>query len=95
MIKEITVIRKQRENKENGAKFYTYSAVKADTTLIDCRFVKEIKDSVPDMDKFIMVVDTDNMNTDKRRLYPVLWVKKVEEFKEIERNSNKELEEMF
>lgn len=95
MIKEITVIRKQRENKETGAKFYTYSAVKADTTLIDCRYVKEIKDSIPDMDKFIMVVDTDNTNVDKRRMYPILWVKKVEEFKEIERKSTHEIDEMF
>ncbi len=95
---EIRIIAEVRKTNDGARKFMTYKAVLKDGTLMDCRFTKNVK-NVPERSCTI-VVTTDNANVDKRKLYPVLWVKAVEEViyqdgTKLSENNARELEELF
>lgn len=95
---EIRIIAERRETRDGSRKFMTYKAVQKDGTLIDCRFTKTVR-NVPDKSCKI-IVNPNDANVDKSKLYPILWVKAIDEViyqdgsKQSEANA-KELEELF
>ena len=96
--KEIRVIAEERETNDGARKFMTYKAVMKDGSLMDTRFTKAVK-NVPEKSCTI-VVKLENANVDKNRLYPILWIKAIEEIKTIDTSviseaNAKELEELF
>ena len=95
---EIRIIAEQRETKDGARKFMTLKAVMKDGSLMDTRFTKACKNA-PDKTCTIVVL-AENANVDKNRLYPILWIKAVEEVKAIDtavisEANAKELEELF
>lgn len=79
-LKKFKVIVSEKETKE-GRKFNVYKAVTNEGRLIDCKFRKEVK-NLPEKTCYVHVYNTE-MNIDKSREYPTLWVKAIEEIEEI------------
>lgn len=96
--REIRIIAEERETNDGSRKFMTFKAVLKDGSLMDCRFTRACKNA-PEKSCTIVVL-SDNANVDKNKLYPVLWIKAVEDiiypdtsiFSEA---NDKELEELF
>lgn len=92
-LKEIKIKVKEIEIKKGpnkGKKFDSYRAVQKDGKLIDCRFRQEVKD-LPTEDCYI-VVDVDNMNYDRSREFPRLWIHAIEEIKQLTDGMNRDTE---
>lgn len=97
-VQEIRIIAEERETKDGKKKFMSYKAVMKDGSLMDTRFTQAVKNA-PESSCTI-VVKAENANIDKNRLYPILWVKAIEEIKVIDTTqfseaNAKELEELF
>lgn len=75
--KKIKVIVAQRQTKE-GKKFNTYKTVSKNGRLTDLKFTKDVKE-LPSETCYAHILP-DNMNIDKTREFPVVWVKKVEAY---------------
>ena len=58
---------------------------------IDLKFTKEVKD-VPTKNGYIYV-ESENVNVNRTGRFPVIWVKKVEKFEEI--NFTQKIEDYF
>lgn len=81
----------------NGKKFNTYKTTTKNGRLMDVKFRKEVKE-LPEANCYA-VIGIDNMNVDKNREYPVLWVSAIETYESIEANAKadnkKKLDELF
>lgn len=93
MIKNIEVC-KQMKKSNSGNNFPVYSAKMVDGKWIQMKFTKEccnnaiakghkIPDSDNDRNRFIVTVDTTNMNKSKNGLYDVVWVKEIDSITDI------------
>ena len=90
-------IKVQERKTSNGKSFNTYKAVTKNGRLIDAKFRKEVKE-LPTEDCYA-IIGVDNMNVDKNKEYPVLWISAVEGYESLgevaSENNKKQLEEMF
>lgn len=77
-----------------GKKFNAYKTFQKNGKKIDVKFIKEVKNA-PDVDS-VIVVKLGNINLDKSRKYPCLWVRGIEEVKELPnlQNDPKRMEEV-
>lgn len=86
-----------QERTSNGKKFNTYKTTTKNGRLMDVKFRKEVK-NLPTKNCYAIIY-VDDMNVDKNRQYPVLWVKAVESYETIEANTSienkKQLDEIF
>lgn len=76
----------------NGSKFIAFSAVQKDKRLMDCKFINSVNQK-PTQSCYIRVKLKD-INIDRNRLYPVLWVRHVLEIY-IDENENDERDERY
>ena len=81
--KKIKIKVEQRES--NGKKFNVYKTTTKNGRLMDVKFRKEVKE-LP-TETCYAIIDIDNMNVDKNRDFPVLWVKAVESYETLTENS--------
>jgi len=65
----------KHKNRETKQEFNSFKTYRKDGKAMDLRFTKEVKE-VPLNDCFILV-DSQDMNIDENRKFPVLWVKKI------------------
>ena len=74
-----------KKNSQNGNEFLSYKTLDPEKLgkLLDVKFTKACKNNVPESVCEI-VVDRDNCNIDRNRLYPCVWVKKVEKILPVE-----------
>ena len=91
------IIKVQERKTSNGKSFNTYKAVTKNGRLIDAKFRKEVKE-LPTGDCYA-VIGVDNMNVDKNKEYPVLWISAVEGYETLgevaSENNKKQLDDMF
>lgn len=93
MEKKIEIIVGTATTRDGKKTFNTYKAVQKDGKLIDCRFTKAVG-AIPE--KFNEItVELDDINIDKTRRFPVLWVKAVKEFGFVEKTRNNPCEDLF
>ena len=78
--KKIKIIVTEKKTKD-GKKFNTYKTVSKNGRLIDAKFRKEVKE-LPEQTCYAHIL-VDNMNIDKTREFPVLWISKVEAYSTI------------
>lgn len=94
--KKIKILVQERTT-SNGKKFDTYKAVTKNGRLIDCKFRKEVKD-LPTANCYA-VIGIDDMNIDKNKEYPTLWVSAVQGYESVgevaQENNKKQLDEIF
>lgn len=94
--KKIKILVQPRKTKD-GRSFDTYKTTSKNGRLMDVKFRKEVKD-LPSGNCYA-IIDVDNMNIDKNREYPVLWVSQVESYETLENNSKEQnkkvLDEFF
>lgn len=76
MERKIKIIVSERETKD-GRKFNVYKAVTKNGRLMDAKFRKDVS-KVPEETSYVHVLEG-NMNIDRKREYPVLWISEVEE----------------
>lgn len=88
---EIKIIEAKEITAKNGNKFTAYKTVGKGGRKMDVRFTRACK-NVP-TEPCTIVVKRENANVDKTRLYPILWIKDIEEIKENVRKDN--LDEFF
>ena len=89
---EINVKVYEGKTKE-GKKFNYYKAVQKGGSLIDLRFRKDV---TPPLENSIIFVKHEDINKDDNRVYPCLWVKKIQHIKPIEfKKVDKKVLEMF
>ena len=81
--KRIEIFGRERETAE-GKKFIAWRAKKADGTLIDCRFTREVK-NIPDFTHGFIEVENNKANISNSGIYPVLWVKAIVKAEEAEK----------
>lgn len=95
--KKIKIVVSERTTSDGKKKFNTYKAVTKNGRLIDCKFRKEVKD-LPAQTCYA-IIGVDNMNVDKNKEYPTLWVSAVEGYETIEQqaieNNRAKIEEIF
>lgn len=77
--KELRVVVEQKSTKD-GRKFNTFKTFSKNGRKTDLKFTKEVS-NVPTKNCFI-VINIDDMNLDDRGMYPVVWVKKIQEIKD-------------
>jgi len=78
--KRIKIIVGERKTND-GKSFNTYKAVTKNGNLIDCKFRKVVK-NLPEKTCYA-IIGVDNMNIDKSKEYPVMWVNAVEGYEDI------------
>lgn len=78
--RKIKILVSEKETKE-GRKFNVYKAVTKDGRLMDCKFRKEVK-NLPEKTCYIYVLPTE-INIDKSREYPTIWVKSIEKIEDL------------
>ena len=83
--RDIEINVKECSTKE-GKKFNVFKAVQKNGRFIDCKFRRDVKDLPTEI--CIINVDTKEMNVDRNRKYPVLWVKKINSILPIDKGSN-------
>lgn len=88
---EIKIIEAKEITAKNGTKFTAYKTVSNGGRKMDVRFTRACKNTPTE--PCTIVVKRENANVDKTRLYPILWVKEIEEIKENVRKDN--LDEFF
>lgn len=88
---EIKIIEAKEITAKNGNKFTAYKTVGKGGRKMDVRFTRTC--SKTPTEPCTIVVKRENANVDKTRLYPILWVKDIEEIKENVRKDN--LDEFF
>ena len=74
----------ERETKDSNGKtkkFNTYKTTTKNGRLMDVKFRKEVT-NLP-TETCYAIINIDNMNVDKNREYPVLWVSAVESYETI------------
>ena len=90
-------IKVEEKKTSDGKKFNTYKAVTKNGRLIDAKFRKEVKE-LP-TETCYAVIGVDNMNLDKNKEYPVLWISAVESYESLgevaSENNKKQLDDMF
>lgn len=95
--KKIKIIVAEKQTKDGNKKFNTYKTVTKNGRLIDVKFRKEVK-NLPEGTCFAEIL-VDNMNIDKTRQYPVLWVSAVEGYTSISEDhtekNRKDIEDFF
>lgn len=89
--KEIEIV-KVKEVKYNNSTFLAYECVDKHGKLMTVKFVKGCP-NIPER-PCVILVKPENMNVDKSRRYPCLWVKAVEEIREKKFNASS-LDEYF
>ena len=77
--KEVEIVR-VKEVKYNNSTFLAYECVDKHGKLMTVKFVKGCP-NIPER-PCVILVKPENMNVDKSRRYPCLWVKAVEEIRE-------------
>lgn len=94
--KKIKIIVTEKTTKD-GKKFNTYKTVSKNGRLTDLKFRKEVKD-LPTETCYAHILP-DNMNIDKTREFPVVWVNKVEAYSNISdaasESNRKAIDEFF
>ena len=94
-IKTIKVV--VSEKAKDGKKFNVYETFDKKGNRMTLKFVRDINE-LP-TETCYAKVKTENMSVDRRKEYPVLWVKEVVEYvplKEVSANKNKEvIDELF
>lgn len=94
--KKIKILVQTKKTSE-GRSFNAYKTTSKNGRLMDVKFRKEVKE-LP-TENCYAIINVDNMNIDKNREYPVLWVKEVEGYEDLETNSKennkKVLDEFF
>ena len=86
----IDVIVRKLERKDGSGSFLTYKGFTKRGKL-DLKFTKEVKD-VPTKNGYIYV-ESENVNVNRTGRFPVIWVKKIEKFEEI--NFTQKIEDYF
>lgn len=89
--KEIEIVR-VKEVKYNNSTFLAYECIDKHGKLMTVKFVKGCP-NIPER-PCVILVKPENMNVDKSRRYPCLWVKAVEEIREKKFNASS-LDEYF
>lgn len=95
--KKIKILVQEKTTSDGKKKFNTYKAVTKNGRLIDCKFRKEVKE-LPVANCYA-VICIDDMNVDKNKEYPTLWVSAVQSYETIgevaQENNKKQLEDIF
>lgn len=86
------------ERKTNdGKSFNSYKATTKNGNLIDVKFRKDVK-NLP-VKTCYAIIGVDNMNIDRKKEYPVMWVSAVEGYEDIAEaqaeNNRKVIEDYF
>lgn len=84
--REFKIVEVKDIKTKDGRSFKAYKTVGKNGKKIDVRFVRDCN-NIPKEPCTIVVLDT-NCNVDETRQYPILWIKQVEEIKEMEHKSN-------
>lgn len=77
--KELKVVVEQKSTKD-GRKFNTFKTFSKNGRKTDLKFTKEVT-NVPTKN-CVIVVNVDDMNLDERGMYPIVWVKAIQEIKD-------------
>ena len=81
----------------DGRTFNTYKTFSKNGRATDVKFRKEVK-NLPEKDCYI-VVDVDDMNLNTAGEFPIVWIKAIQEIKEIGaanvENNRKKIEDYF
>lgn len=92
-IKTFKIIEVKEITASNGNKFTGYKTIGTGNRKLDVRFTKAVpSDKLPKEPCLIKVCEED-ANVDKSRVYPILWIKAVQEIVPFTRNNN--LSEFF
>lgn len=94
--KKIEILVEERKTAE-GKKFNVYKTFTKNGRKIDVKFRKEVK-NLPEGNSYA-IVDVDDMNVDKSKRFPVLWIAQVqgyEDITEVRKETNKkQIDELF
>ena len=90
-MREFKIIECKEITTKDGRTFTAYKTLAKGGKKMDVRFVRGCK-NIP-TGPCTIVVDDNDCNVDKSRLYPILWIKQVVEIKENEHKSN--IDEFF
>ncbi|MBO5712588.1 MAG: hypothetical protein J6R88_00075 [Clostridia bacterium] len=94
--KKIKVIVSQRQTKD-GKKFNAYETLDKKGNKMTLKFTQAVKD-LPERTCYANV-NVDDMNVDRRKEYPVVWVKAVDSYEELAEvsaeNNKKVIDELF
>lgn len=94
--KRIEILVEEKKTAE-GKKFNTYKTFTKNGRKIDVKFRKEVK-NLPTENCYANI-KTDNMNVDKSKRFPVLWVSEVESYDDItevrKETNKKQIDELF
>ena len=94
--KRIEILVEEKKTAE-GKRFNTFKAFTKNGRKIDVKFRKEVK-NLPEGNCYA-VIGVDNMNVDKSKRFPVLWVSQVESYEDVSEvraeNNKKQLDELF
>ena len=95
--KKIKIKVQERTTSDGKKKFNTYKTVTKNGRLMEVKFRKDVT-TLPTEDCYA-VIGVDNMNVDKSKEYPTIWVAAVESYESIEANSKannkKKLDDLF
>lgn len=86
--KELRIVKVEEITSKNGNKFTAFKAVQKNGKLIDVRFRRDCPNK-PDH-PCIILVENDQWNLDKNRLYPCIWIKSVLATREFEFTNDEE-----
>ena len=78
--KKIKITVAQRKT-ANGKVFNTYKATTKNGNLIDCKFRKDVKE-LPEKTCYA-IIGVDDMNIDRNKEYPVMWVSAVQGYEDL------------
>lgn len=93
--KKIKITVTERKTKD-GKVFNSYKATTKNGNLIDCKFRKEVK-NLPEKTCYAIIA-VDDMNIDRNKEYPVMWVNAVqgyEDLAEVSKERNRQVVEDY
>lgn len=94
--KKIEILVEEKKTAE-GKKFNTYKTFTKNGRKIDVKFRKEVK-NLPEGNCYAIIA-VDEMNVDKSKRFPVLWVSQVQGYEDVtevrKENNKKQLDELF
>lgn len=85
-MKTFRIAKVEEIKQANGNTFTAFKVRAKGNRLMDCRFVRTCK-NVP-TEVCDIVVKEENANVDNSRMYPILWIKEVEEIRPVVKTSN-------
>lgn len=83
--KKIKITVTQRTTKDGKKSFNVYKATTKNGNLIDCKFRKEVK-NLPEKTCYA-IIGVDDMNIDRSKEYPVMWVNAVQSYESLSENA--------